>query len=889
MHCEHSRSPLFCDRETVGTLLKIEAPEYEKRLTTEAQKERPASGGAMQWVVLVNGLILTAAAYLLLSYFIDQSISGDNQRTMTAAMDGVSSRLSDVEYVIRSSAAILENTDSASDDTVRMRLAASVPHLEMLGKLIWIRRMPDRSIGGTTLYSNDSIALQGISHTAYPAMTDIFIKMATSGRSGASLVWQLPGTVLGRNQNNADTMDRPLAIVWPLRGADGGVDSAIVGLTTVSGILDERWRQAQPNIDRLTIRDQGSGQVLFQLDKGRYEGSDIDTTIPSAIGGSPLQVMASIRPFGGASILQRFPVFLLVFGVILTAAGMLYARLNRHQSMRLAAMNRVLSKKNHELNGEMSERERLNDFLRNAEREYKAIVDSVSDVIFEVNAEGGLVFLNSAWTRITEYDAVQSLGRNLFDMIHTQDQEEQRRNFAEMVRGKRQSYRAYTRLRTRDGTLRAVEIAFSMLRTDENQKLKAVGSITDIEDKYRAERALGEAEKKYRAIVENSAGGIFQITPEGKILSANPAMARIMGFDTVDRMLREMTNAFDHLFASLRERNKFLRELAIDDNGRQGEIEGLTRIGEKIWLGITARAVKDSDDNVLYFEGSLENITQRKNTELALREAKIRSDLASRAKSEFLANMSHELRTPLNSIIGFSEIIKNEVLGKIGNRQYWEYSTDIYNSGKRLLSIINEILNVSRIEAGERQLNETSLDMIQLVQDCLGFVEHRAEAGQLKITNLIEGRAPSLVGEELAVKQILINLLSNAIKFTPAGGRITVSYEIDRSGQFLISVTDTGIGLDETEIQKALSPFGQIDVGMNRTGSGAGLGLTLVDSLIKLHGGRFELFSQKGVGTTATVVFPAKRVGKITHDAESGDSYGERSGDDNVISLNKLQ
>jgi signal transduction histidine kinase len=226
------------------------------------------------------------------------------------------------------------------------------------------------------------------------------------------------------------------------------------------------------------------------------------------------------------------------------------------------------------------------------------------------------------------------------------------------------------------------------------------------------------------------------------------------------------------------------------------------------------------------------------------------------------------LRTPLNAIIGFSEIIRDEVLGSIGNVQYKEYVRDIYDSGKKLLSIINEILDVSRIETGDRQLNEGVVDITKVTRSCLDFIRPKLMAEKLVVVNLMEGAVPKVIGEELAIKQIVLNLLSNAVKFTGEGGRITLSHEIDHEGQLRISVTDTGVGLDEAEIEKALSPFGQVDSSLHRVGSGAGLGLTLVDSLIKLHGGRLELFSQKGVGTTATIVFPARRVAQELKDGE---------------------
>lgn len=235
------------------------------------------------------------------------------------------------------------------------------------------------------------------------------------------------------------------------------------------------------------------------------------------------------------------------------------------------------------------------------------------------------------------------------------------------------------------------------------------------------------------------------------------------------------------------------------------------------------------------------------------------SDLANRAKSEFLANMSHELRTPLNSIIGFSEIMKNEVFGKIEQKSYLEYAKHINDSGQSLLRVINEILDISRIEAGDRILNESIVNIEKAVSDCLELLSSKISNNQMTIISNLD-HMPRIIGEELAIKQIFMNLLSNAIKFTPGGGRITLSYEVNPHGELHVSVTDTGIGLDDQEIEKALSPFGQVDNALSRGGSGTGLGLTLVTSLIKLHGGRFDLFSQKGIGTTATIVFPVDRI-----------------------------
>jgi PAS domain S-box-containing protein len=446
-------------------------------------------------------------------------------------------------------------------------------------------------------------------------------------------------------------------------------------------------------------------------------------------------------------------------------------------------------------------------------------------------------------------------------MLHTQDQDKQRKDFQLFVKGQKQPYRSFTRLRTSDGSFRAVELSISMTRQDESRDMRVVGTLTDVEERRRAERALGEAERKYRTIVENAAGGIYQLTPEGFYLSANPALARVLGYADPDDLLRHVKNANETVCFNARERQLFLKEL--EDMGfiHNYEIQVMRKDGTRIWVNENARIVKDEAGATLYYEGSLEDISQRKEADIALREAKIHSDLANRAKSEFLANMSHELRTPLNAIIGFSEILKNEIFGAIGQDSYKEYARDIHESGKKLLTVINEILDISKIEAGNRHLNEQVVDIYAVLEAALKLLDNKVKANNLIVVNALKD-VPKIVAEELAIKQILLNLLSNAIKFTPSGGRVTITNQLDADGSLRIAITDTGIGIEEGDIGKALSAFGQIDNSFNRAGAGTGLGLTLAHALVKLHEGKLEIFSQKGIGTTVTIVLPADRVAK---------------------------
>ncbi len=231
--------------------------------------------------------------------------------------------------------------------------------------------------------------------------------------------------------------------------------------------------------------------------------------------------------------------------------------------------------------------------------------------------------------------------------------------------------------------------------------------------------------------------------------------------------------------------------------------------------------------------------------------------LANQAKTEFLANMSHEIRTPLNAIIGFSEMISGEVLGPVGTSRYRDYANDIYDSGQHLLRIINDVLDMSKIGAGKLELHEHLVDVRTAVQTSIALVTPRAVSAGVVLSAELPETLPLLMADELRVKQILLNLLSNAVKFTRRPGSATVAATVRSDGSLAIAVSDTGIGMTAAEIAIALEPFQQVDSDLARKYEGTGLGLPLTRGLIELHGGRLEIASTPGQGTTVTVIFPA--------------------------------
>ena len=254
----------------------------------------------------------------------------------------------------------------------------------------------------------------------------------------------------------------------------------------------------------------------------------------------------------------------------------------------------------------------------------------------------------------------------------------------------------------------------------------------------------------------------------------------------------------------------------------------------------------------------VQQVRRREALEGELVKAKERAESASTAKSEFLANMSHELRTPLNAIIGFSEIIKSRKFGPTSER-YPEYARDIFNSGTHLLALINDILNLSRLEAGQLELQDAEIDLRATVEACMNFVETQARQAGIQLSASLDDNLTLIRADERRLRQILINLLANAVKFTPENGQVRVTSTLTDAG-LAIAVLDSGIGMAPEDIPKAMAFFGQVDSKISRKQEGTGLGLPLAKQLVELHGGTFTIQSAVNAGTTVTFVLPLERI-----------------------------
>lgn len=274
------------------------------------------------------------------------------------------------------------------------------------------------------------------------------------------------------------------------------------------------------------------------------------------------------------------------------------------------------------------------------------------------------------------------------------------------------------------------------------------------------------------------------------------------------------------------------------------------QVRDGTWVRLVVRR---TDDGCIV--GIHADITESKQREAELRRARDQSDAANRSKSEFLAVMSHELRTPLNAIIGFSEIMQRQMFGPIDSERYRDYVNSINTSGTHLLALINDILDLSKAEAGKMELSSDTIDVCALLEACLDVIRPQAEQSSIALRTEIDADLPLLQADERKLKQIVLNLLSNAVKFTPRGGQISMIARLD-ADSMVIAVADTGIGIAPDDIPRALATFGQISGPLSRNHAGTGLGLPLAKRLAEAHGGTLELQSTVGVGTTVTIRLP---------------------------------
>ncbi len=415
--------------------------------------------------------------------------------------------------------------------------------------------------------------------------------------------------------------------------------------------------------------------------------------------------------------------------------------------------------------------------------------------------------------------------------------------------------RLETELRTRDGTLLPVAVTVSEFRWNNARQL--VWLIYDVSARRRREKQTAETAERLRVILDNMSQGLMMLDAELRVVAYNPHF-------------REMFNFPEELLRSRPHLSVLLRHQAMRGDYGEGDLDA--QVERRLAMFARRQPLQHEIDlpggKTLELrcnntpEGGLvmtfTDVTERLLAVRSAQEARVVAETASRAKSDFLANMSHELRTPLNAIIGYSEAMMARLFGPIAAR-YAEYARDINVSGQHLLTIIGDLLDLAKIEAGRMEIVEEPLDLRALAEEVLHLMRDRAEKGGLSLTLDCRARETALIGDARAIRQILLNLVSNAIKFTVAGGAVSATIADAAAGGLELVVSDTGIGMAAQDIPKALEPFGQISGPMSRRHQGTGLGLPLVKSFAELHQARMAITSQPGMGTRVAIVFPPER------------------------------
>jgi PAS domain S-box-containing protein len=378
----------------------------------------------------------------------------------------------------------------------------------------------------------------------------------------------------------------------------------------------------------------------------------------------------------------------------------------------------------------------------------------------------------------------------------------------------------------------------------------------------------GPSADELRLILDTATDGIITLDTAGRILSFSAGAEAIFGYRQAEvhgRLLVELMDAESR--KTVRDYLAALGEggiASIFNDGR--EVSAIAAQGGKIPVFLTIGRMGTNGEARLRpgsapaFCAVMRDITQWKKTEAELRRAKDEAEKASAQKSDFLARISHELRTPLNAILGFSEVMRSERFGEMRNPKYLAYANDIHTSGEHLLSLINDLLDLSKVEAGKLELNFTSVNLAELAEHCLKLMEEEARGRRVILRRNFAAGLPNVVADLRSMKQILLNLISNAIKFTAAGGQVIVSGQTRPSGEFVLRVKDTGVGIAPEALAIALTPFGRAHDDEHPEIGGTGLGLPLTKALAEANRARFEITSKPEKGTSVEIVFPVNRV-----------------------------
>lgn len=493
---------------------------------------------------------------------------------------------------------------------------------------------------------------------------------------------------------------------------------------------------------------------------------------------------------------------------------------------------------------------------RISESEQRYALASLQVGIWDWNLETDEVYVSPAFRRLLGFETTtvaETTATDIRSLYHPDDFPSHKARMNEHLKDPSVLYESVHRLRNVDGTYRWYRAVGHATDASDGKARRVIGMLTDIDDEKRMTEALRVSEARISTLLDNSPTAIYFKDLDLRIVVANRKYLEMYGVpqETV------IGKTSEELFGENPGREFMAHDLEVLETRslitRDEILDGRDLLTSKF-------PILDSDGELVGVGGIEIDISDQKAVERALKLARDEAETASRAKSAFLANMSHELRTPLNSVIGYSDSLLAGTLGEIENKLHREYIGIISSAGTFLLELINDILDLSRIESGNVELDETEFALLSVITSALALSQDRHAAHALDIRCTVPEALPKVRADQRQISQVIINLLANAIKFTPTDGSVEVSCERREDGGLAIIVADTGIGIAASDIELVKQPFVQVEDSLTRQHEGTGLGLAIINSIAALHDATFELKSELGSGTTATFALPASRV-----------------------------
>ncbi|MCH7864923.1 MAG: PAS domain-containing sensor histidine kinase [Proteobacteria bacterium] len=505
---------------------------------------------------------------------------------------------------------------------------------------------------------------------------------------------------------------------------------------------------------------------------------------------------------------------------------------------------------------DITERKQAEEELRSAKILLDKTFASLTAAVFVVDVSTRTInTCNKAAETMFGYTADEMVGHNI-RFLHVDERMYQQ--FGEMVRKALESageFNTEFELRRKDGTVFLTENTITVIEDESGQSTQFVSVVRDITERKQAEKALKASEARLTGILNIAPEAVVTVGADMNIQIFNQGAERIFGYKA-DEVLGQPLEML--IPSRLRDgHGKHIDEFDRSPEtyrlmGQRREIAGLKKDGTE--FPASASVSKLEIDGEKIFTVMLRDITEQKQADDALVAAKEEAETASRAKSEFLAAMSHDLRTPLNAILGFADILRGQYFGPIDDK-YREYADDIHSSGEHLLELVNDILDLSTIEAGKQALVREKLAIEEVIAECAKIISEKARFYGIDLITKVPKNLPSLYADRRATKQILLNLLSNAVKFTPEGGKVTLSAK-GLKGKTVFMVADSGKGIPAEELPGLTDPFTRGERDPYVAEKGWGLGLTITKSLVDLHDGTLDIKSKVGKGTTVTVTLP---------------------------------